>query len=956
MTKFYSKKACWFFFKLQFFFFVSGCSHIKTSGDLSIEGYDGPDKASEFDFHRTRDPLTGTVPTDRLVSAISYTDSTKKLVPFQIVVGYGDWTERGPNSDAIGPSNANSRANGGVTSGRIRAILVDAADATGKTVFIGGVDGGLWKTTDITASPANWVLVNDFFANMAITSICQDPTNSLVMYFGTGEAYYNNDAIKGFGVWKSIDGGASWSQLPSTTNYLHCAKIACDASGYIYLADRGNGILRSKNGGSTWTNITPSTSGSVRSTDLEISNTGRMHITLGLFEVTSYYYFTDNPSTTTTAVSVGNWRTATVGFPTSNVTRTEIACSGSVLYALPATSASYNVPTIYKSTDGGANWSATGSSPVFGNGQGWFCLAVDIDPSNNNNVIVGSLDCYGTTDGGATWSQVSHWFGTTPGYQYVHADQHIIKWYDNGNKLLIGCDGGLHYSSDKGATIRDRNVGLRLKQFYSCAIHPTSTNYFLAGAQDNGVHQFSNAGLGSSVEVTGGDGAFVAIDQNDPNYQFGSYVFNDFKKSTNGGATWSNVFYSNSTGQFINPWDYDNTNFKIYGANTSSTYLRWDNPRTGNTFTPVTIALNNNIISAVTVSPYTSDLVYMGTDDYNNGAYGGTCKLLKVAAANTAAPTVTSIKGASMPVSNVTVSCIAVGSTDNYLMTCFSNYGIQHIWLSSNGGTSWTNIDGNLPDMPVRWCMFVPGRDDEAIIATEAGVYITTLINGNSTSWLPSPTFPTVRTDMLRYRASDGLVAAATHGRGLWTQPYYSILPLTNFLLRGKWSGNNNELQWEYTKSLSVSVNMEIEISTDAVHFSKAGTIIASENPSYSFTYRPVDARIFYRIKAIEGNGIVKYSNTIKLFKNGPNPNPQSANLYPNPVQSDLNVSFVAGQGPILYQITSTSGQIIWRKEEQLQYTGAYQRSWNINEIKSGAYFLSILSNGQRITNQFVKK
>ena len=957
MIKFYSKKASRFLFILSIFFSICGCSPKKYPSNLSTEDYDGPDKATEFEFNRTRDPLTGTIPTDRLMRSLLYTDSLKKILPFQIVAGYGNWTERGPNSDALGPSNGNSRANNGVASGRIRAILADAADATGKTVFIAGVDGGLWKTTDITASPANWVLVNDFFSNLAITSICQDPTNKLVMYFGTGEAYFNNDGVRGFGVWKSTDGGDTWNQLPATTNYLRCAKIACDAAGNIYLADRGNGILRSKNGGSTWTNITPSTAVLKRATDLEISNTGRLHVTLGLYEVTSYYFFTDNPATTTTAISAGNWSTATVGFPTNNITRTEIACSGNILYALPAISAGYTVPTIYKSTDGGANWAATGSTPAaLTNGQGWFCLAADIDPSNSNNVIVGSLDCYETIDGGTTWTQISHWFGTTPGYQYVHADQHIIKWYDNGNKLLIGSDGGLFFSGDKGTTIRDRNVGLRIKQFYSCAIHPTSTNYFLAGAQDNGVHQFNNAGLGSTFEVTGGDGAFVAIDQTDANYQFGSYVYNDFKRSTNGGATWANVLYSNSTGQFINPWDYDNTNFKIYGANTSSTYLRWDNPRTGNAFTPVTIALNNNIISAVTVSPYTSDLVYMGTDDYNSGAYTGTCRLLKVAAANTAAPTVTDIKSASMPVANVTVSCIAVGSTDNYLMACFSNYGIQRIWVSTNGGTSWTNIDGNLPDMPVRWCMFVPGHDDKALIATEAGVYLTTLMNGGSTSWLPSPTFPTVRTDMLKYRASDGLVAATTHGRGLWTQPFFSILPLTKFLLRGKWSGNNTVLQWEYTKPLPVAANMDIEISTDAVHFAKAGSLVASENTSYSFTHKPDGANIFYRIKAIEGSGIIKYSNTIKLFKNGSDESLQLTNLYPNPVQNNLNIAFIARQGAMLYQIISASGQTVWRKEEQLQYTGSYQRSWDIKEIKPGIYFVSITSNSKKVTHQFVKK
>src|SRR5207248_1950845 len=122
-----------------------------------------------------------------------------------------------------------------------------------------------------------------------------------------------------------------------------------------------------------------------------------------------------------------------------------------------------------------------------------------------------------------------------------------------GSQVLIGCDGGLFYSGDGAATFNDRNTGLRIKQLYSCAIHPSTTDYFLAGAQDNGCHQFTNAGLGSTTEVTGGDGAFVHIDQDQPQYQFGSYVYNDYRRSTDGGNTWSAVTFSQSVGQFINP-------------------------------------------------------------------------------------------------------------------------------------------------------------------------------------------------------------------------------------------------------------------------------------------------------------------------------------------------------------------------------------------------------------------
>ncbi|MGF2413150.1 MAG: hypothetical protein ACQUYJ_12540, partial [Ferruginibacter sp.] len=734
------------------------------------EKEDGIRETQEMEFEMTKDISLGYVPKDRLIKAYENLMEDRKIAVNNSTAAL-TWIERGPNTDIIGPSNGNTRgtqvASDAVTSGRMRAVLVDLADAS---VWAGSISGGLWHNTNIAStSAANWLLVNDFLGNLAVSSICQDPTNTDVMYFGTGEKTFNSDAVRGAGIWKSTNHGVSWSLLASTSAFNNISKVLCDASGNVYATSMGlfgaNGVLRSTDGGTTWTTITP-TGLTAFATEMKLSNTGRLHIVCGyrLQGGTSGYRYTDNPATVTSAT----WTAPATTFPTDY--NTELAVAGNTLYAEPA-NASYLVPTIYKSTDGGANWAATITSPPGGSAepsilpgaQGWYDLAIGVDPADPNIVIAGGLNFYRSTNGGSTWTQISRWVGTT--LNYVHADHHAVVW--NGTQVLLATDGGLFYSNDNGATFTDRNDGLRLKQFFSCAIHPTTTNYFIAGAQDNGTHQLSNAGLSGSVEVVGGDGSYTHIDQNEPQYQFSGFTRSSYLRSTDGGASWGGVTYSTTLGQFINPTDYDDIGNKMYTSSTAGTYVRWENPQTGSTFTPVTVAaFNSSSVLSVQVSPYTANRVFFGTT-------GG--RVVKVDNAHLATPTATNITGSGMSAS--TVSCVAVGTTDNNLIATFSNYGATHVWASTTGGgtSGWTNISGNLPDIPVRWAMFYPEDNTKAMVATEMGVYETDLINGASTVWVQNSSFPVVKTNMLQYRKSDGTVIAATHGRGLWT----ATIPLT---------------------------------------------------------------------------------------------------------------------------------------------------------------------------------
>lgn len=804
------------------------------------EEEDGIREAQEFEFRKTYDQRLGYVPRYKL--ALAQQDILRKIAEngAQRTSAF-TWTERGPNTDQVGPSNGNGRVSANqVTAGRLRTIWVDLADGTNQTVWLGGVDGGVWRTTNMATDPTSWTLMTDVTANIAIASITQSPVNTNHMYFGTGEKSANVDAVRGGGVWKSTDHGVNWTLLGSTVNFWNVSKVICDPSdvNIIYVATMGNGfgLQRSIDGGASWTNITP-TGLNTAVTEMELSSTGRLHIVCGyaggyFSPLPSGYRYTDAPA----SVNSGGWISPAVGF-TSTDYNADLAVVGNTLYALPASSG-YQTNQVWKSTNGGANWAVTPTTPPTGgstpvsSGQAWYNLAIGADPTNADNVMVGGLNSYISTNGGTTWSPNSVWVTGVPGSgNYIHADHHIIVW--NNNQVLDGGDGGIFYSGDDGVTWSDRNVGLRLKQFYSVAIHPTSTNYFLGGAQDNGCHQLNNAGMGGSVEVTGGDGAFMHIDQDEPQYQFGSYVYNNYRRSTNSGANWSSVNFGNN-GQFINPTDYDDIVNKMYCGWTAGNYFLWDNPQTGATsFTVNVPAFNASSVMFTGVSPHTVNRVFFGTA-------GG--RVVRVDNANGVGTiTGTNITGSSMP--GAAVSCVAIGTNDNNLLATYSNYGLptNRVWVSTvgGGGAGWTNITGDLPDIPVRWAMFFPDDNTKAILATDLGIFETALINGASTIWVQDPVFPKVRVDMLQYRRADGLLAAGTHGRGIWTAPIPFTQPYVHFAFNynyrteatGSTSGCRNYT--DYTVEMRID---QAPTGAATVTLTPAGGSTATQGVDYDFT------------------------------------------------------------------------------------------------------------------------
>jgi hypothetical protein len=785
-----------FTLRITFYAFVFSLLICCQNSHKKSSKYDNIQKLMEQEFDRMKDPSLNTVPTDRLLEAIEIRDA--KLNAVQTLSGIQsvmtsvsgiNWEERGAGN--IG--------------GRTRALWFDLSDAANgyKKVWAGGVSGGLWYTNDITVASPVWNKVNDALENIAISCFVQNPTNPQIMYFGTGEGWENVDAGRGLGIWKTTDGGLNWTRLTSTSTFYFVQDLLIDNNGHLYAAVRLNnqgagtvGIQKSTDGGSTWATVLDNSfASSSRGADLELAANGDIYASMGTATSNGGIYRSVFTTHTTNTGNNGTWvnitpnPTGTISAPGNFWQRIELACAPSdanTVYALfqGFGSVSDDCESIQRYNAATNTWTVRtvpniidqGSNSVFTRGQAFYNLIAAVDPNNANSLYIGGIDALRSDDGGATWTQMTTWslFMATgfTSNQNVHADQHVIRFAPGSSSRAIwGTDGGIYYTANANITgagnkpsFSSKNTGYNVTQYYSTAIHPTATNYFLAGAQDNGTHKFNASGINSVTLASGGDGGFCYIDQDNPTIQISSYVLNNYYVSTDGGSNFTSRD-KNDRGSFINPTDYDDAANILYGGDDPGSFFRWTSPSTNGVDQQVTVSgFAGSRVTHVAVSPLTANRVYFGL---SNGS------VVRVDNANTG----TALTGTVIKTGTGSVSCIVIdAANENHMLVTYSNYGasVVNVFESTNalaGSPVFTSVEGDLPDMPVRWAMFDTRNSDWALIATELGVWSTDNLNaGSTTNWSPTNSgLANVRVDMLQYRSSDRTIVAATHGRGLFT-------------------------------------------------------------------------------------------------------------------------------------------------------------------------------------------
>jgi len=285
--------------------------------------------------------------------------------------------------------------------------------------------------------------------------------------------------------------------------------------------------------------------------------------------------------------------------------------------------------------------------------------------------------------------------------------------------------------------------------------------------------------------IYGGDGAFCFYDKNDANVILASYYYNRYAIFENGNE--AGYLGNNATGTFISPADFDYNANILYGngvgffGQDANTIFRGTGIPNNPSSSLVPIGTNiNTWFTHIAYSPYSP----LGKSTIFVGSAAG--DLFKVEEAQ-GSPEATAIGSEDFPTASI--SCVAIGGSEDTLLLTFSNYGVSSIWQTYNGGTDWREVEGNLPDMPIRWAIYQPEESTQALIATELGVWRSNNLDEENVIWEPViEGMANVRVDMLKLREGDLKVLAASHGRGLFTTTFDHISVGIHDI------GNNDEL------------------------------------------------------------------------------------------------------------------------------------------------------------------
>jgi PKD repeat protein len=652
----------------------------------------------------------------------------------------GQWTSMGPNTSPGGYAGL----------GRLNCIGFHPTD--NNTLYVGAAAGGVWKTTD---GGSTWIPQSDDIDAIGISDIVVLTTaGNDIVYIATGDRDHSD--TYSVGVLKSTDGGSTWQNtgLIFTVGQkrLIYRLLVDPINNNIFYAATSVGVYKSNDSGANWSVLTSNVY-----IDMEFKP-GATNIIYG---------GTKQGNIDKTTDSGVNWSNSF----SSSGKRTELAVStndATIVYAVVAAS-NNGLFGVYKSTDSGSSfslvynsnnllgWSCDGSDS---GGQGWYDLCIVADPTNADEVFLGGVNTWKSTNGGTSWNINTHWSNNCGGNATTtHADKHNLT-YQNGTSTLWECnDGGLYSTSNGGSNWSHHTDGMVISQMYRLGVAQTTAADVITGLQDNGTKALLSS---TWNDVLGGDGMECLIDYSDENVQYGSLYYGSIYRTTD---HWVNSIPIDGgisgNASWVTPYvqDPNNSNTLYVGFQDV-----WKSPDQGNSWTQLS-SWSGNTLRSLAVAPSNSNYIYAATTYTLYGTSNGGTSWNDITG--------------SLPTGASNIMYISVKVDDpNTMWIAMGEFNNNCVYESTNGGTSWTDISAGLPSLPTS-CVIQNRQNTtqtELYAATDVGVYLKL----GSANWTPFfNNMPNVVVTELDIYYDDvvttnSMIRASTFGRGLWESDLHS--------------------------------------------------------------------------------------------------------------------------------------------------------------------------------------
>lgn len=620
-----------------------------------------------------------------------------------------------------------------------RATGLDRPAGEPNTLYVSVADGGVWRTRD---GGASWEPLSDFEQTLSGGAVLLDPTDPNIIYFGTGEGNGAIDNYPGIGVLKSTDAGLTWTKSNNFSNAVRRLAIHPSEPTRIWAAGQ-SGCYVSTDAGANFSLLSgvglPTNAGAsdvlVRPDDADV--------------VFCAIWGGGNGGIYRSTNRGASWSLLTNGLPSQGtVGRISLAISKSNPNVLVAGIDQSN-GTVYKTTDGGDSWASLPASQGYCGGQCWYDNVVGIDAADSNVLYAGGVGHRRSTDGGATWG---------PADSGVHVDHHFILT-PTPDEVILANDGGVYRSTDRGTTWSNWGLGMDTTQYYGICRHPSDAYWVFGGTQDNGSHRRRAGDNPEWQQRLGGDGGMCMTGPPGSNVVVGEYQNHNMQRSANDGGSFGSA-NGGIGGSEPRPWVgillADESNRSNMWTTTNRVYRSLDARATNwaSVSGPLYFGLT---ASTIAVAPSDSNVVYVG---YEVGGLYRTANALASTGVSWS-----SIRPSYLPQRAVRRLRVHPSSADT-VFAVFAGYGAGKIWKTTDGGGSWVERTGNLPDVPVNDLVIDADNPGTIIAATDLGVFRS---DDDGATWYGWSTgYPTVSSIELTWDAAADRLRVGTHGRSMW--------------------------------------------------------------------------------------------------------------------------------------------------------------------------------------------